>query len=241
MLSIDPYTQQLEKRLQPPGFEHLLGTDFFGRDIGARILLAMSNSLLLSVLSVAGAVCLGLGAAILAASAGSLWIRLAELCVDALLTMPVFLLCLVIVSWSGSGKTVIVLGQFAAFVPLVFRVCIQEITAQFRMDYIKIAQELGQSKAGIIVRHIFPFLLPKLYQQMISLISISIGIEAGLSYLGFGIPKPEPSLGNLLYDARNYITILPWYILSVLLSISLLLFIILLIAKTETVETNSSL
>ncbi len=223
LFPLDVYSQRLEMRLQTPSLQHILGTDFFGRDVFSRLLLAISNSLLMSLLAVCGAVILGLGITVLARSLGSVFLRFVELSMDSMLAIPVFLVCLVLVSLSGSGKIIIVLGQMLAFFPLVYRVCSREIQSHMQKEYIKIAESMGQRRSLIIKKHVFPFLVPKLSQQMISLVSISISIESGLSYLGFGIAPPEPSLGNLLFDARSFISTAPWYIIGIIASISLLL------------------
>ncbi len=230
---LDPYEQNLDNRLQGPSRSHILGTDSFGRDIFSRLVVAVHNTMLVSVFAVCIATSIGLILAIVAVSLGYVWVYMAEIVIDIILAIPVFLVCLMLVSLYGSGKIFIIIGQCMAFIPLVFRASIQDIHFYMQKEYITIARSFGMSTIHIIVKHIFPFLVPKLLQQLISLISIAISIEAGLSYLGFGIAKPEPSIGNMLYDAKRSVVLAPWYMASVVLTVSLLLVCVQILASRQ--------
>ena len=230
---LDPYKQNLDDSLQSPSRKYILGTDFFGRDIFSRLLFAVSNTLFISVFAVCIAMSIGLILAVISISIGRMWVYISEICIDIMLAIPVFLICLILVSLYGNGKIFIIIGQCMAFIPLIFRVSIQDIRFYMQKEYITIAKNFGMTTIHVVIKHIFPFLIPKLVQQITSLIAIAISIEAGLSYLGFGIEKPEPSIGNMLYDAKNTIYLAPWYMISVIFTICFLLLCVQILSSSR--------
>ncbi len=209
----DPNEVNLEMKLSPPGFGHLLGTDHLGRDIfsrliyGARVSVATVAAIILLVLA------FGLGIGILAGYAGGIVdAALMRLC-DVFFTFPTFVLALFMVGIPGAGMgnviIAIALTHWAWYARIVRGLV---LTFKYR-DYILAARAAGTGRIRIVVRHI----LPPVFSQLVILATMDIGHMmlhvSGLSFLGLGITPPTPEWGVMVSDAREYIWTQPSVIL----------------------------
>jgi ABC-type dipeptide/oligopeptide/nickel transport system permease subunit len=124
--------------------------------------------------------------------------------------------------WGGATK-ILVLGQFLAFLPIFIKLSYKALFHTMQQEHALTAMGMGNTYLKVSTTHALSLLRPKLQAQILSLFSVSIGIESGFSYLGIGPPLPHTSLGTLLYDSFAYWHIIPWYPLSVLLCFFLLI------------------
>jgi peptide/nickel transport system permease protein len=212
----DPITGNLPDRLKPPAWveggsaKYLLGTDTLGRDILSRMLFGARISLSVSLVAllIGGAIgtMLGLIAGYFGKWVDSVVMRL----VDMMLSMPLILiaLVLVIVFEPGVGTTigVVALLLWARYARLI-RAQVLTIKEQ---DFISRARVAGASDFRIIVRHVFPNVVNTLIVIATLQVGVVILLEATLSFLGAGIPRPQPSWGAIVSDGRNYIATAWW-------------------------------
>ncbi len=211
----DPYLTRDNTILQKPSLEFPLGTDELGRNILSRVIVGTANSLTISFLAVAISLFSGLFISLIAVSFHKYFLSSFLFLSDVTLSIPILILCLVIAATSEvKGKTIIIIGEIVAFTPLIMRVSIQELINVMKQEFTRVSIGYGKHPFFVAIQHGLPFLLPKLYAQSITLISIAIGIEGGLSYFGLGIQLPKPSLGILLQQSRNYLYVSPWYTLA---------------------------
>jgi peptide/nickel transport system permease protein len=210
----------LSRRLAPPfsrdlrGAFHLLGTDRFGRDVFARMMLAGRLSLLVGVLGAgfAGAIGTLLGA--LAGWAGGLLDRALMALADVLLALPRLVLLLVGVAlWSPGLATVLVVLAATGWMGIA-RLVRAEVIAVRARPYVPAARALGATPARLLFRHVLPNAIgPGVVATTLG-VGNAILLESGLSFLGLGIQPPAPSWGNMIAGGRDLLVIAPWVALA---------------------------
>jgi len=205
------YNQDLINRLDPPGTPgHLLGTDTLGRDELARIMIAVRISLEIAVASVAIAGTVGVVVGMLAGFLGG-WVDDVIMRVsDSVLAIPIVLLALSVLAVVGGGiRNLIFVIAFTQWMTYA-RMARAETLALREQDFVRAARALGARRSRILRRNILPHLLPSATALATLNISVAILLEAGLSYLGLGVQPPDPSLGSMLTEGRQYIYRASW-------------------------------
>jgi peptide/nickel transport system permease protein len=211
----DPIFGTIADRRQPPVFfggtwEYPLGTDRLGRDVLSRIMFGARVSLSISLVGifVGGliGVSLGLIAGYLRGWIDTVIMRLVEIS----LALPAILLALVLAAATGpSFKTIIIVVAFVLWA-LYARQVRGEVLSIRERDYVARARVAGASHFRIIVRHI----LPNVANTIIVLATLQVGsviiLEASLSFLGLGIPRPTPAWGLMVADGRQLIVSAWW-------------------------------
>ena len=209
---LSPSAQFSDAVLKSPGLveRHMLGTDEYGRDILSRIIWGARISLQVGLASVVFAFALGVPLGIYAGFRGA-WAEVAIMRVtDMLMAFPTLLLALIIVTALGGSLINEIMAIGIALTPNFVRLS-RSLTLTIREnDYIMAAQALGAGQFRAMTRHVFPNALYALVVVSTLYIATAIRTEAGLSFLGLGIPPPTPSWGNILSEGRQYIKCCPW-------------------------------
>ncbi|HEU6452468.1 MAG TPA: ABC transporter permease [Gemmatimonadaceae bacterium] len=198
----------------PAGHLHLLGTDAFGRDIFARMMLAARVSL---TVGVAGSVLAGLVGIVVGASAawlGGTTDRLAMGVSDALLAIPRLVLLLVCASLWPPGVTMVIVVLMATGWMGVARLVRAEALGVRGRPFVEAARALGAPPGRILWRHVIPNALGPAVVAITLGVGSAILLESGLSFLGLGIQPPRPSWGNMISDGRETIVMAPWVALA---------------------------
>ena len=226
----DPaYDNDLVNRLQPPawsggGTDHLLGTDSLGRDVGARILIAMRISLLVAAASVLVAGVVGVTLGLLSGFAGRKVDAVIMRATDTMLAVPIVLLAITVMTVLEPGISslvfVIALTQWMTYA----RVIRAETLAVKQELYVFAALAAGSRTRRTLVKHVLPQVLPSAIALATLNVSFVILLEAGLSFLGLGVQLPDPSLGSLLNEGRQYVNRASW--LAIYPGIALLLLVL---------------
>ena len=211
--ALAPYSyssQSLTQRLRPPGREHWLGTDGFGRDVLSRVMWGSRVSLQIgfaaTALSLLAGTLLGGAAGYFGRGADQAIMRTA----DAFLSVPALFLVLVIVALFGASllntALVIALVTWAPAARVVRAEC---LTLRSR-DFVHAAHALGAGHVRILGRHLLLNALPVIVVQASLLLGQTILIESGLSYLGLGAQPPLPSWGNMVVEGRQFLASAWW-------------------------------
>jgi len=221
--SYDPIKMNLEDKLVPPGWEHLFGTDEFGRDIFSRIVYGARISLRVGG-STAVLVCL-LG--ILLGSVTGYYRKVDVVLmrvVDALMIFPGLLLGILIMAAVGPSELNVILAMTILYTPRIARVVRASVLEAKTMDYTDAARVLGLSNPRILFLHILPNCLGPVIVQITFGFAWAIMTEAGMSFLGLGTPPPAPSWGNIISDGREFIRTAPWIMIfpGIMISITVL-------------------
>lgn len=209
-----PLAQDLYAVLQPPGGEHLLGTDQLGRDMLSRLLYAARLDLLIMVLAKVIPFAAGIFLGMLAGYYGG-WVDwVVTLATDAFVAFPYYLLVIVVAFATGAG----VKGIFVTFALvgwlLYARVARSVAGACRASEWVASARMLGYSDLRILWRHIFPNVLPQAVVVLMPDMARLLVLVVTLGYLGIGITPPTPDWGTMIAEGQGFMTSAWW--LSVL-------------------------
>lgn len=213
----DPLEGQLSARLTPPfwmdggSMDHLLGTDKQGRDILTRIIYGARISLSVSIAAIFIGGIIGTTLGLMAAYFGGWVDAIIMRVVDTFLSMPLILMALVVVAVFGPSFFTVV-GVVAALLWVGYTRQVRGESLSIKaLDFVARARVAGASHARIMFRHI----LPNVVNTIIVLATLEVGsvilLESTLSFLGAGIPRPNPSWGVMVADGRDHI-IAAWWI-----------------------------
>ncbi len=205
----DPTEMHPLDRFSGPSQAYLLGTDFYGRDILSRIMFGLRTSLYIAFLSVTLAVLLGASLGILAGYFPRLDNGIMRI-MDVMFAFPVLLLAITIVAILGPGEFSTILAIGIVYVPIFSRVARGPTLAVREETYVEAARALGASHPRLIFRHILPNIAVPIFVQATVELAAAILFESSLSFLGLGTQPPQPSLGLMVSEGRDYLEISPW-------------------------------
>ncbi|HSW56940.1 MAG TPA: ABC transporter permease [Dehalococcoidales bacterium] len=200
----NPNTQNLKNTLAKPSSEHLLGTDFMGRDTLSRLIYGARMSLMVGVVALGIAALIGMVAGLMAGFYGS-WVNAIIMrVVDTLMSFPMILLALLIAGLLGGGLQNVMIALGVAMIPAYARLMCGLVMSLKESDYVLAGKSIGSSEWRIMMRNILPNSFPPLIVLVTMQIGSAILAEAGLSYLGIGITPPTPSWGAMVNDGFRY-------------------------------------
>lgn len=206
----DPRAMAVAARGQGPSLAHLAGTDHFGRDILSRVMRGASVALLVGGAAVGLGLVGGVPLGALAALAGG-WVDEALMrLMDGLFAFPATLLAIAIVGVLGPGLANTSIAIAVAYVPVFARLARASVLAQLETGYVEAARAVGCRPGRVLWTHILPNGLGPVIVQATAAFGGAILAEAALSYLGLGVQPPDPSWGQMLAEARDYLSVAPW-------------------------------
>jgi peptide/nickel transport system permease protein len=189
-----------------------LGTDFLGRDVLSRLMYGARISLVVALIGTLVAGTIGTLLGVLAGYMGRWWDQIIMRVTDAWLTLPSLVFAILLLSVRGPGIWNVVLVLALVFWSRYSRAVRGEVLALRERDFVKLAEINGIGKPRIIFRH----LVPNVMNTVMVLFSLQVGvaviIEASLSFLGVGVPPPEPSWGLMLAQERDAMMEGKWWL-----------------------------
>ena len=207
----DPLAQTVSHRLSPPGGQYLLGTDKLGRDLLSRIIYGARVSMLVGVSVGLSSMVFGMIIGLYASYYKTLDGVLMRIC-DGLSAIPSTLLAIALMAVLGSGVMNVILALSIVYIPRMARIARSAALVVKEQTYIEALRSQGASSTRIIWRHIAPNILSPVVVQASYNFANSIITEAALSFLGVGVPAPQPSWGNILSEGREVITTSWWMV-----------------------------
>jgi peptide/nickel transport system permease protein len=205
----DPTLQNLLRQGEPPGVGTLLGADQLGRDVLSRLIYGARVAFQVGALSIAIAVALGTAIGVVAGYFGGWLDDIAMRVMDVFLAFPYLLLAIAIVAALGPGVGNTIVAIAVWLTPTYARLSRSAVLTVRRQAYVEAAQAIGVSHGGIMLRHILPNILTPLLVQTTLDFARVIMMEAGLSFLGYGVQPPTPSWGSMIAEGRNELLIAP--------------------------------
>ncbi len=201
-------TQDYRHPYKPPfqSLQHLLGTDDLGRDELARLLRGARVSLEVGVLAVVGYLVIGGTLGALAGYYGG-WLDNALMrFTDIIISAPFLLVVIAVTAATGGVRltTVIIVIAATGWFEIGRLMRAQFLTLR-EQEFVQAARALGASNSRIIIRHILPNALAPIIVSATLGVSSIILLEAALGFLGYSIPPPEPSWGNMLQQFETYL------------------------------------
>jgi peptide/nickel transport system permease protein len=206
----DPNVTSIVNRLKPIGYKgFILGTDELGRDVLSRLIYGGRISLVMGLLPVGLATCIGGFLGLIAGYAGG-WVNTMIMRImDVFYAFPSVLLAVAISGTMGGGIAVSLVALTLVFIPPLCRVS-ETATTQIRSrDFVEAARASGASSLSIILYHVLRNVLAPVLVYASSLISVAILLAAGLSFLGLGVEPPTSDWGLMLSTLRQAIYVQP--------------------------------
>ena len=215
----------MSDRLLAPSTSYWLGTDNLGRDIFSRVIYGARVSLIvgLSVSIIATIISISLG--MMSAYIGGKFDLIIQRFVDGFMCIPILIIIMVVISMLGQG-----LIQLIVIMGFSFGISGSRYSRGFALTiikntYIESAKAIGCSTTRILIFHVLPNILPLIIVGFTVLLPGVILMEAGLSFLGYGIPPPDPSWGGMLSGTnRSYMFLAPWMVIWPGFALSLVVF-----------------
>ncbi|HEX9632632.1 MAG TPA: ABC transporter permease [Gemmatimonadales bacterium] len=214
----DPLDQAelLRSRLLPPlaagpeGAPRWLGTDQLGRDVLSRLLHGARVSLAVGALAALLSAAIGTALGALAAAGGRRLDRVVMAATDAALALPRLVLLLALVALFQPSAVLIVLVLGATGWMPVARLARAEMQGVMARPYAAAARAAGVGPLRLLLRHVLPNALTPVLVATALAVGNAITLEAGLAFLGLGIPAPAPSWGNMIATGRDALVQAPW-------------------------------
>src|SRR5213083_1568467 len=218
---IAPYNPEvgvLGDRFRPPFWQaggteaHLLGTDHLGRDVLSRLIFGARVSMVVGFTAVIFAGVVGTVLGILAGYLGGWVDQVIMRVTDAWLALPALVFAIFLATMLGPSMWNIVIILGLVYWTRYARVIRGEVLSLREREFVKLAEIAGASSRRVILRHI----LPNVVNTAMVLASLTIGVviiaEASLSFLGVGVPPPEPAWGSMLADGRSMLMVGDWWL-----------------------------
>lgn len=215
----------MRHRLEAPSLQFPMGTDHVGRDVFSRILYGAQLSMIVAFGAAGLSTLISLLLGGLSGYFGGRLDLLVQRFVDAWMTFPDLVLLIVVVSVVGPGtvQIIVILGLLYGIAGS--RIVRSAAVSVREQTYTHAAQSLGASDAHILWRHVVPNVMPVVIVLFTTRIGAVILAEAGLSFLGLGVPPPAPTWGGMLSGAgRTYMYLGPWLALAPGLCLTIVVF-----------------
>lgn len=199
------------KNLSPSAL-HPFGTDWMGRDMLLRTMAGLSTSVLVGLLAAGASSLIALALGTAAALGGPRVDAAITWLIDLMLGIPHIVL-LILVSYAvGKGFWGVAVAVAVTHWPSLARTIRAEVLQCKQSGYVAVARRLGQSRLGIAVKHMLPYVLPQFLVGLILLFPHAILHEAAITFLGFGLPPEQPAIGVILSEAMGYLSAGMWWL-----------------------------
>ncbi len=226
----DPLAHDEANALLGPSAEHLFGTDRFGRDVFSRVLYGARISLVVGLVSVLAGTLIGTTIGIISAYASGVADLVIQRFIDALMAFPHLLMALLLVVVLEPSPVSVIIGIVVAFVPQVARIARAQALSVKAEPYVMAAKSLGGSPTRIVARHVLPNSIAPVIIHATGFMEGAVLTEAALSFLGLGVPPPDPSWGRMLKEgSEGFMEAAPWLTIFPGLALTALVFCVALI------------
>lgn len=209
----DPAHIDTLNRLAGPSAEHLMGTDSLGRDTFSRLIFGARIALVAALPAIALGATLGLVLGLTAGyfSPGPIDNFLVVV-FDTVRSFPALLLAIALIALTGPSLVILIVVIGVTQFPSYARLIRAQTLKAKEEEYVLAGRALGSSTSRIMFHHILPNVVAPLFIQAAMDIPVVITFEAGLSFLGLGVPPPTPSWGAILREGYLYARMTPWMI-----------------------------
>lgn len=211
-LRYDPLEVNGSQRLLSPSFNHFFGTDQYGRDILSRIIYGIRNSLTIGILVVFISTFLGILIGVIAGYYDYLDNILMRI-LDGIMAFPGIIIAITLCAVWGFGKRNIILALSFSYFPTMARIVRANVMSIKKSEAVDSIRTIGANDFYIIYKYILLNSLAPIIVQATFIFATSILDEAALSFLGVGIKLPQPSLGGMITEAKEFMLIAPLQII----------------------------
>ena len=207
LLGGEPRLKVKEGRLSTP-----LGTDYLGRDILSRLMYGARISLVVALTGTLAAGAIGTTLGVMAGYLGKWWDRIIMRITDAWLTLPTLVFAILLSAIAGPSIKNVIIILAVVFWSRYARLVRGEVLSLRERDFVKLAEVNGVSKFRIMYRHLLPNVMNTVMVFFTLIVGVAIIIEANLSFLGVGVPPPEPAWGLMISQERESLLEGKWWL-----------------------------
>jgi peptide/nickel transport system permease protein len=206
----DPLEQDVLDRLKPPSADHLLGTDYYGRDTLSRLLFGARISLVISVAATVAAMAAGTAIGMWAGWRGGRLDAVIMQAMDMLLAFPSLILGLMLVAVLGPSMPNIIAAIALTSLPTFARIARAPTIALKERDFVEAGRALGFSDLRILGVHILPNIFPEILVMGALWLANAVRTEASLAFIGLGLKPPTPTWGGMIREGFENILDSAW-------------------------------
>ena len=209
-----PTQQNILDRFQGPSLKHLLGTDQYGRDLFSRVLVGGRTSLAIGIGATILGLLLGVPLGLFTGYWGGKTDEVVMRLMDSLMSFPSLLLALLVLITLGSSSINVILSIAIVYMPRIARVVRSSTLSIKNEEFVLAARAAGESHLYIMFGEILPNALAPIAIEGSIRIGFAILVGASLSFLGMGVQPPTPDWGLMIKQAKSYMFLSPWSIIS---------------------------
>jgi ABC-type dipeptide/oligopeptide/nickel transport system permease subunit len=220
----DPLEQDLLNLNMPPSKAHWLGTDSFGRDVMARLVLGTRLSFTVAVGATVVALLIGAGLGLMAAAVGGIFDVVIFGVIDLIRAMPGILFALAMMVALEPGMVSVIVAVGVAFSPNFARIARATYFREMSTGYVAAARSMGAGKLRILRRHVLANIMGALITQTAIILPRAIVTESVLSFLGLGVSPETPTWGRMIAAASEFAEIAPHAMIFPVAALSLVTF-----------------
>jgi peptide/nickel transport system permease protein len=201
----NPYKQDLRSAVLQPCKAHWLGTDALGRDTLSRVIYGSRTSLMVGIVALGIATIIGMTLGLIAGYFGGMVNSVIMRFIDAMMSVPLLILALIIAAVLGGGLTNVMIALGIGLIPAYCRLMCGQVLTIRENDYILANRAMGASDRRIMLAHVLPNCFPPLIVLVTMMMGMTILAEAGLSFLGIGVEPPGAAWGAMVNDGYKYL------------------------------------
>ncbi|MCM2450181.1 ABC transporter permease [Agrobacterium vitis] len=207
---LPPTRMQIVYKLKPPLVHGLLGTDQLGRDLTSMLMVGAWNSLSTAMAAVVLGAGVGTLFGVTVAARRGMVEALTMRINDVIFAIPPILSAMMLGALLGTGRFTAIIAIAVFMVPVFARVTASAALQVWSRDYVLAARAAGKGQVLITIEHVLPNIASQIIVQIAIQLGLAILTEAGLSFLGLGMPPPAPTWGRRLADSQTYLAAAPW-------------------------------
>ena len=220
----DPIEQNILNRLKPPSAEHLMGTDYYGRDILSRLIYGAQISLVIGLAAIGSAMVIGSLIGLTAGYYGGRFDIIVMQVMDILLAFPALILGLIIVAMLGPSVPNLIFAIALTAIPPFARIARAPTISVKEREFVEAGRALGFSNRRLMFLHILPNILPEILVMGSLWLATAIRVEASLAFIGLGVKPPTATWGGMIREGFENILDSFWLTLFPSFAILLLVF-----------------
>lgn len=220
----DPIEQNILNRLKPPSAEHLMGTDYYGRDILSRLIYGAQISLVIGLAAIGSAMVIGSLIGLTAGYYGGRFDIIVMQVMDILLAFPSLILGLIIVAMLGPSIPNLIFAIALTAIPPFARIARAPTISVKEREFVEAGRALGFSNRRLMFLHILPNILPEILVMGSLWLATAIRVEASLAFIGLGVKPPTATWGGMIREGFENILDSIWLTLFPSFAILLLVF-----------------
>ncbi len=240
--SVGPLDQDIPNRLRSPGLDFPFGTDGAGRDVFSRVVHGTQATVYVGVMAVLISTVAGTVIGVGSAAVGGVADLIAQRFVDAMLGVPFMVLAVVVVVSLGPSTNAVVGALAIAYTPQVARLARAATLTVLVEPYVLAARVEGASTVRVVARHLVPNMYSPVLGQATGFFGSALVAESVLSFLGLGVPPPDPSWGRMIQEgSRLYLEVAPWLTIipGLVLTVTVLSFLMVSDAVRDHIDPRS--